>query len=37
MADDVGCLQSVKANNIANTGAYIGIIKRNINNTLYDK
>lgn len=37
MADDQGCLESVKANNIANTGAYVGIIKRNINNTLHDR
>lgn len=37
MADDTGCLESVKARNIAHSGAYIGIIKRNINNTLHDR
>lgn len=37
MADDSGCLESVKAHNLANSGAYIGIIKKNINNTLHDK
>lgn len=37
MADDTGCLESVKAHNIADSGAYLGIIKRNINNTLHDR
>lgn len=27
----------MKAHNLAASGAYIGIIKRNINNTLHDK
>lgn len=30
-------MESVKAQNLAVSGAYIGIIKRNINNTLHDK
>ena len=37
LADDVGCLESVKAKNIANSGAYAGLIRRNLNNTLHDK
>lgn len=37
MADDSGCLESVKAKSIAETGAFLGLIKRNINNTLYDR
>ena len=37
MVDDIGCMESIKAKNIAGSGAYIGIIKRNINNTLNDK
>ncbi len=37
MADDSECLESIKAKNIANSGAYVGLIKQNINNTLHDK
>lgn len=37
MADDLGCLESVKAHNLATSGSYIGLIKRNINNTLNDR
>lgn len=37
IADDSKCLESVKARNLASSGAYIGIIKRNINNTLHDR
>jgi hypothetical protein len=37
LADDSKCLESVKAKNIANSGAYVGIIRQNIDNTLHDK
>jgi hypothetical protein len=37
LADDSECLESVKAKHIANSGAYVGIIRQNINNTLHDK
>ncbi len=37
LADDSECLESVKAKNIANSGAYVAIVKQNLNNTLHDK
>jgi hypothetical protein len=30
-------MESIKARNVAGSGAYIGIFKRNINNTLNDR
>lgn len=37
MVDDEACMESVKAKNVADSGAYVGIVKRNYNRTEHDR
>ena len=36
-ANDKNCLESLKASFLVESGAFIGVIKKNLNNTLHDK